>query len=138
MSAYANLFRYALLPAYERLRGRQMLRHLAEYEHNQWLSPEAIAQLQWRKLEALLAHCWANIPFYQAHWRKAGLADVRDIRSMHDFTALPILTKDAIRSQWDELVASEHRKTLLVKATSGSTGAPRPARPPARWPPPAR
>ena len=124
MSAYAKLFRHALLPSYERLRGQRMLQHLAEYERGQWLDPETIAQLQWQKLEKLLSHCWANIPYYQARWREAGLVDIRDIRNMRDFTALPILTKDAIREHWNDLISPAHRKTLLVKSTSGSTGAP--------------
>ena len=124
MNVYAGLFRRVLLPGYERLRGQRMLRHLAEYERSQWLEPQAIERLQWHKLEALLAYCWANIPYYQTHWRQAGLTDFRDVRNMRDFTALPILTKDAIREHWDNLIAADYRKTLLVKATSGSTGAP--------------
>ena len=46
MSLYETAFRRALYPAYEALRGRGMLRHLAEYEANQWRSPDEIAAIQ--------------------------------------------------------------------------------------------
>ena len=72
---YDSLFRNALFPAYETLvKRRGTASHVAEYEHNQWLGPRELQALQLRKLNELLAHCWAQVPFLQRHWREHGVA----------------------------------------------------------------
>ena len=125
MSAYEPLFRHLLYPAYETvLRRRDTLRYLREYERSQWLAPGEVEALQWRKLRALLDHCWTSVPYYRKRWRALGIADVRDIRTPADYARLPPLTKPEIRSHFEELVSPEHRARLLYKTTGGSTGEP--------------
>ncbi|HRO26166.1 MAG TPA: phenylacetate--CoA ligase family protein [Luteimonas sp.] len=123
MSAYETAFRQLLYPAYEGLRGRGMLRHLREYEANQWRSPEQLAELQWRKLTALVAHCWQDVPFYRERWQAIGF-EPGDLRSPEDYARLPVLTKADIRGRFDDLKARSLRDGLLYKATGGSTGEP--------------
>jgi phenylacetate-CoA ligase len=121
---YESLFRGAFFPFYEGvLRGRKTLRYIAEYERNQWLPADDIAQLQWRKLKRLLEHCYREVPYYRRRWNEVG-ATPDDIRSLADYARLPILTKKDIRENFDELVASSWRGRLLLKATGGSTGEP--------------
>ena len=65
-SLYEPLFRHVLFPAYESgLRRRKTLAYLREYERQQWLDPEQIDAPQWRKLQALLRHCWDHVPYYR-------------------------------------------------------------------------
>lgn len=123
MSLYETAFRHALYPAYETLRGRGMLRHLAEYEANQWRSPDEIAAIQWTRLQALVAHCWAEVPFYRSRWEAIGFAP-GDLKSMDDYARLPVLTKADIRGHAGDLKARSLRGQLLYKATGGSTGEP--------------
>lgn len=123
MSLYAAAFRHLLLPAYEGLRGRHTLRHLREYEASQWLDPEQIAALQWRKLGALVAHCWQHVPFYRQRWQAIGF-EPGDLKSMADWARLPLLDKDAIRAGFEDLKAAPFRDRLMFKATGGSTGVP--------------
>ena len=124
MSAYGALFRHVLFPLYESgLRRRKTLTYLAEYERSQWLSRDELAQLQWRKLERLLAHCWSEVPYYARRWRAAG-AEPGDIRTPADFARLPRLTKQDIRDNFDDLHAHGMRGQLLYKNTGGSTGEP--------------
>ena len=123
MSLYERAFRGALYPAYEGLRGRATLRHLREYEASQWLSPEQVAHLQWRKLTALVAHCWEQVPFYRERWQAIGF-EPGDLKSMQDYARLPVLTKADIRTRFDDLKARSLREELLYKATGGSTGEP--------------
>jgi phenylacetate-CoA ligase len=124
MSAYEQLFRHVLMPGYEALRGRRTFGYLREYERNQWLDPEQIAQLQWRKLAALVAHCWESVPFYRRRWQDIGFQP-GDLRTMDDYARLPILTKADIRENFDDLHArSPSIPPLLYKATGGSTGEP--------------
>lgn len=123
-SVYGALFRNVLFPLYESgLRRRKTLTYLAEYERNQRLSRDELEALQWRKLERLLAHCWAEVPYYQRRWREAG-AEPGDIRKLADFARLPLLTKQDIRKEFEDLHARSWRGRLLYKSTGGSTGEP--------------
>jgi phenylacetate-CoA ligase len=122
--AYEWLFRRVLYPVYESgIRRRKTLAYLAEYERNQWLSEDEIAAIQWRKLAALIQHCWQEVPYYQRRWRELDVAP-GDIRSIEDYAKLPLLTKQDIRDNTDDLKATSLRDRLVYKATGGSTGEP--------------
>lgn len=122
--AYEWLFRQALYPAYETmLRRRKTLAYLREYERSQWLSADEIVAIQWRKLKALIEHCWIEVPYYRRRWSDAG-AEPGDIRTLDDYARLPALTKQDIRDHLDDLKARSLRDSLLYKATGGSTGEP--------------
>lgn len=124
MSAYENVFRRVLFPAYEGgLRRRHTMTYLDQYERNQWLDPEQIAALQWQRLKRLLDHCERDVPYYRQRWRELGIK-VADIRSLDDYARLPVLSKADIRNHFDDLKARSMRKGLLYKATGGSTGEP--------------
>ena len=124
MSVYEQLFRRVLYPTYESgVRRRRTLAWLADYERDQWLSPEQLATLQWQRLKRLLEHCYREVPYYQRQWRELGITP-DDIRSLDDYARLPMLTKADIRAHGDELEARSWRKRMLYKNTSGSTGEP--------------
>lgn len=121
---HETLFRRGLYPFYESvLRRRRTFAYLKSYERDQWLDGEAIARLQWQRLQALLAHCWREVPYYRQQWEGLGITP-DDIRSMADYQQLPVLTKDDIRTHFDALKASSLRDELLYKTTGGSTGVP--------------
>ncbi|TWT17255.1 phenylacetate--CoA ligase family protein [Luteimonas marina] len=123
MNLYERAFRHALFPAYEAARGRHTLQHLREYEANQWLPAEQIAELQWRKLTALVAYCWEQVPYYRQRWQAIGF-EPGDLRSMEDYARLPVLTKADIRTHFDQLKSRSLQHRLLYKVTGGSTGEP--------------
>jgi phenylacetate-CoA ligase len=121
---YERLFRNVLFPAYDGVvRGRGTLRFLGEYERSQWLAPEQIAEIRWRKLKRLLDHCWQEVPYYRKQWRSLGLQP-GDIRTPEDFARLPVLTKHDVREHFEALKADNWRDRLFYKSTSGSTGEP--------------
>lgn len=122
---YRPVFQHLLFPAYESgLRRRRTLHYLREYEAQQWRSPDEIQALQWRKLKALVAYCWAGVPFYRTWWGEAGLQSDEDIRTLEDYARLPALTKPVIRAHAEALVAPQLRDALYWKTTGGSTGEP--------------
>lgn len=121
---YETAFQRVLYPAYESgLRRRHTLSYLADYQHDQWLSPERIAALQWQRLKRLLEHCEREVPFYRDRWRELGVT-AADIHSLDDYARLPLLTKADIRQHFEALKAESLRDRLLYKATGGSTGEP--------------
>ena len=123
--SYGPLFRGVLYPAYETvLRGRGTMSYAAQYEADSWRSEGEIADLQWRKLERLVTHCWDHVPYYRARWAQAGMRDARDVANVEDYARLPLLTKQDVRDNFDQLKAAGQSETLLYKTTGGSTGEP--------------
>ncbi|MEO7068159.1 MAG: phenylacetate--CoA ligase family protein [Rhodanobacter sp.] len=123
-SWYEAAFRHVLFPAYESgLRRRHTLAWLAEYRRDQWLAPEQIQALQWRRLKRLIEHCQREVPYYQKRWRELGVVP-EDIHNLDDYAKLPLLTKADIRANFDDLQAESWRGRILTKATGGSTGEP--------------
>jgi phenylacetate-CoA ligase len=121
---YETAFRHVLFPVYETgLRRRRTLAYVDAYRQDQWLAPERIAALQWERLKRLLEYCEREVPYYRQRWRELGIK-VADIRTLEDYSRLPLLTKADIRDHFDDLKAESHRGNLLYKTTGGSTGEP--------------
>jgi len=97
---------------------------IKEAEANQWKSRDELKDIQWRKLKRLLEHCAHHAPYYQAMFREHGIHP-EDIHGFEDFSRIPVVTKQIIQEQGDEMLAKGVKKeTLASKATSGSTGDP--------------
>ena len=120
---YEKLFRHGLFPAYETLRGRATVRYIAEYRDGQWLDETRLAQLQLTKLNALLAYCWAHVPFLQDHWRAAGCRP-GTLGHCSELAQYPTLSKSLITANYQDMVARPWRGRTLAKVTGGSTGEP--------------
>lgn len=121
---YETLFRNALFPAYETwVKGRTIVADLARLERQQWLTPAQLRQIQLDRLNALLAHGWAEVPFLRSYWgdhgvRPGALGDVAEL------VAYPVLDKRIIRANFEQMTAPGERAAALEKTTSGSTAEP--------------
>jgi phenylacetate-CoA ligase len=114
----------AALPLYESLRRRGTFRYRAEFEANQWKSPESIQSAQWQELAALLKHAYATTAFYRQAMDEAGVKPDA-IHSPSDLARLPVLDKATVRARLADLVSSSFRREELIRsATGGSTGEP--------------
>ena len=121
---YGALYRTMLFPAYELLRGRRMMHYLRELEQTQWLSPEEIARRQWDRVRRMLCYAYEETAFYRKAFDEAGVSP-DDIRSPGDIPRLPMLTKQHLQEQQQELIAQSYRdKPLIVSHSGGSTGQP--------------
>lgn len=118
------IFRYALLPAHERvLKRRRTFQILRGLEKSQWLSPEVLAQQQLDALRNLVAHADANCPYYHRVWRDHGLAP-RGLHDHADFHRWPTIDRQAISDNRLEMRSRLHRDRLIHSSTGGSTGTP--------------
>jgi len=100
------------------------MRALAELEQTQWWSPERIEALQSERLHKLIEHAYSNVPYYRRVMVERGLTPM-DITSTADLPKLPIVTKDIIRDNLEEMCSEGPlRKRLTPAHTSGSTGSP--------------
>ncbi len=123
-AGYEWLFRNLLYPLYEqRLRGRNTLQQMAEFNgHDQWTA-EQLQQWQLAALKRLLRHAADQVPWYQQQMRSAGLIP-EDMTSVADIAVLPVLTKSLVREHYQDLIANNLRGKTFSKKTGGSTGEP--------------
>lgn len=120
---YAQLLRLILMPFYEALKGKNLLRNINKYQHHLTWTPEQLKAHQWNELKKLLEHAFEKTTFYPELWAKVGVHSVDDIQNMADFEKLPLVTKDDITKHYQALVATNYSNNIK-KATGGSTGHP--------------
>jgi phenylacetate-CoA ligase len=93
---------------------------LTEIEESQWFSREKLLEIQWTRFKDLLEYSYKNIPYYQKIFKEAGITP-DDIKSRVDTSKIPILTKDDIRANFEDLQAPG-KHLVELNRTSGSTG----------------
>jgi phenylacetate-CoA ligase len=121
---YTYFFKNFLYPIYEtRVQKRKTLSYLDELQATQWLPPQAIAELQWKRVQALLSHALKNSPYYADLYNKLGIK-LSDINNMTDFQSLPTLSRLDVVNNFERMHAANFKDKLLFKATGGSTGVP--------------
>ena len=104
-----------------RLRGENVDRNLELLKQSQWLSRQELRDLQWSRLLSLIDHAIANSPYYGRLFAEHGLSR-QSIISPDDLQRIPLLTKEALRKEYDAIrVTNGHHKYSMAK-TSGSTG----------------
>ncbi len=100
------------------------MKRLAELERSQWLPRDRIEQLQSERLHKLIEHAYSNVPYYRRAMVERGLR-LHGIQSAADLPKLPILTKDIIRDNLEEMCSEGPLRNRLVPGqTSESTGSP--------------
>lgn len=108
-----NLHRY--------MGNQQFERNKTLAQEMQWWPKELVLEWQWTKVEELLEHAQKSVPYYQSLFKGLGI-DARDIRSWDDFACLPILTKEEIQKNPENLLANGAQ--AIENRTGGSTGKP--------------
>src|SRR5262245_52208996 len=124
---HTQLVRHVLYPLLQWRRGKQACaRYLEEFERTQFLSEEALRELQWQRLASLLEHASTHCPFYRRRFRAAGVKP-GDLRRPEDLRALPVLEKRHLQEEVEDLVARDVPPEQLIRnQTGGSTGTPVP------------
>jgi phenylacetate-CoA ligase len=91
---------------------------------SQWRTREQIEEDQLAQLRRLIAHAYENVPYYRRIFDEHKLRP-GDVRSLEDLAKIPILTKETVRANLEDLIARNYdRSKLRLKTTSGSTGSP--------------
>ena len=109
-----------VLPWAERASCGDLRARLREWRTLEELSPEAIAEIQWLRLQRLLHHAYEQCPFYRSRFEMAGLHPSR-LRAPNDLERLPVLTRDDLRLHYDEMIAANYRGRRLYPAATGGT-----------------
>ena len=124
MGIYNVLDKNVLLPVADVLFGTTLYSHLRKLKASEFISQDEIKCLQNKKLVKLVRHCYETVPYYHKLFSKLGIVP-DDIRTREDLQLLPILTKQLIRDNYDDLfsTAVDH-KYRKYTSTGGSTGTP--------------
>lgn len=124
MSLYGLIDRKIILPIGEFLFKRNITGELSICMQRDFCSRDELDVIQNHKLQALILHCYENVPYYRKILKERGLTP-KDIQSREDLVKLPILTKADIRTHYDELVSKDIScRKFLHGSTGGSTGTP--------------
>jgi len=102
---------------------KKSMDNLAKLEKTQWWKLEDLTQYQQKRLQALLIHANNNVPYYHELFKRICLTPTTE--SFSDLQKLPILTKEDIRKNINNLTSKNYQEyTLIPSATGGSTGEP--------------
>ena len=108
-----------LIPYYRTYRSEYKLIQRSE----SW-DRERIEGYQQTRLNDLLDHAYHNVPYYRRIFEERGLTPA-DIRSVDELQKLPLLTKDDVRENLEDLKATNYSESdLEYVKTGGSTGKP--------------
>jgi len=121
---YNFIARHILAPVLDFSRGTRTMKCLKELEQSQWWPRDKIVELQNQRLRQLVRHAYGKVPYYRRLFDDRGLKP-NDIERAEDLVKLPILTKQLIRNNFDNLVTPGFpAKDLVPNCTGGSTGEP--------------
>lgn len=124
MGIYNFIDRNILLPIGDLVYGSSVRSRLVEFRRYDCLSSMEITEIQNRKLRKLVHHCYESIPYYTKLFDRLGIKP-EDIQTREDLGKLPILTKQIIRDNYDDLMPAGIQSSRLIKcSTGGSTGTP--------------
>jgi phenylacetate-CoA ligase len=125
MPLYPRLVRDVFLPlSLWRAGETAQLRYTRAFERTQYWPAEHVRGLQVRNLKGLLAHAYAECPFYRERMDKARMRPA-DVTCLEDLRALPPLEKREIQEQGGRMTARNWpQHDLLPNQTGGSTGTP--------------
>lgn len=90
----------------------------------QWLPTEELEELQNERLRIIIKHAYENVPYYRRIFDEHCLKP-EDIQTKEDLKLLPILTKDGVRKNFNELIAKNVNKYKPhISKSGGTTGKP--------------
>jgi phenylacetate-CoA ligase len=113
-----NIRKY-LLPSLSRIRGINWYYYYHRFQHedNTGIHPNTTKKL----LRQILFHCHQSVPYYREIMSK--LEGSFDVDPFMYLQSLPVLTKDIIRSRFDEMKSDDlNRRKWRFATTGGSTG----------------
>ena len=115
--------RHIVFPIHERILRRRTGLYHRWLEASQWFSPDELVELQRQKLRDLLCHAERETTFYRRRIRDADI-DVHRDDSWQILARLPLLSRDDIRENADELLWRGAPGGVFPYSTGGSSGEP--------------
>ena len=116
--------RYLIYPLYYWKNGDKRLQRLDELESSQYYSKPQLESLQLLRLKKIVDYAYHNTNYYHKVMTDRNISP-SDIKELKDIEKLPILTKQVIQNNIEDMISTQYRKDELIKDSSGgSTGEP--------------
>ncbi|MCF8297659.1 MAG: hypothetical protein K9J13_08975 [Saprospiraceae bacterium] len=91
---------------------------------SQWWSKTEIENYQNEKLRELIKHAYNNVPYYNSLFKEIKITP-SDINNSSDLHKIPVLTKDLIKNNFNDLIAKNAKSFHPIRRkTGGTTGVP--------------
>ena len=104
--------------------GNRIPKILKEIGSLEFAGADQIRALTERKLTNILLHAYANVPYYRRILRDCDVVCGNDVK-LDKFSRIPLLTKEIIREQGENLLSADYKSRRPYENTSGgSTGEP--------------
>lgn len=101
-----------------------VVRYTKKIMESQYMPVDELNEFRWKRLKHILDYAYLNIPFYR-RWFESVHITPHDIKSHEDLIKLPVLTKEDIQNNLDEMISQQYIKDTLIRdKTGGSTGNP--------------
>lgn len=124
MSLYNCLDKHILLPIGDIVYGSHVCKEYKNLKRTDFFSSDDLQKIQNEKLQRLVKHCYETVPYYTKLFNSLGLKP-EDIKTSGDLRKLPVLTKQIIRDNYDDLYSTAiDPKRRRKSSTGGSTGMP--------------
>ena len=97
-----------------------------QLDQSQWWPLEKVETAQFRQLESVLRHAYANVPFYRERWERCGYHPDAALTEER-FAALPLLKRGDLQQRFEKLKAyavPAGHGAVIEDRTTGSTGTP--------------
>lgn len=118
------IFKKVLMPCMNTFKKYNRLNYFDIIEKRNKYQINDLKEIQFKKLKKLLNHCYKNVPYYRQIFESIGLHP-DDIKTLSDYSKIPILEKTTIRDNYKNLLDSTIDKNeLIFSTTGGSTGIP--------------
>ena len=104
--------------------GKAAQKYLKQLNESEFASLDKLESIQNYKLQKLIKEVYENVPYYRKIMDQKGLTPL-DIKTKEDLKVFPILTKQKIRENFDDLLNVKYtKKKLNIITTGGTTGTP--------------
>ena len=113
-----------ILPGSDLMLGQSISKYFTFLKKSQWWSLSELEAYQDEKLRNLIQYAYKFIPYYNILFNTLKLKP-SDINTRLDLYKIPILTKEIIRNNYQDLISTNINKKKIIRAgSSGSTGEP--------------
>ncbi|MCK5614302.1 phenylacetate--CoA ligase family protein, partial [Candidatus Pacearchaeota archaeon] len=104
--------------------GKPAQRYLKQLNKSEFASLDELEHIQNNKLKKLIKEVYQYVPYYRTIMRQKGVTP-SDIKSKDDLQVFPLLTKQKIRDNFDNLLNVRYKKKeMTLVMTGGTTGTP--------------
>ncbi len=120
---YSILAQNLLVPFYDLVTGTNRYKCEKVLAKTQYLPKREIQTAQTENLHSLIKHAYETVPYYNHVFKQRGLKP-ENIRTAEDLTKLPILDKNVIRENFENLISKAIPRSQLIPYRTGGTGSP--------------